>query len=62
VVIQISPRDPAVIPIDIIIPNSNNPCNPDGTVIKVLVKKVLTGIEINVSCNRRYKNYLRHLR
>jgi hypothetical protein len=44
-----SPRDPAVIPIDIIIPNSNKPCNPEGTVIKVLVKKVLTSIEIYVS-------------
>ena len=34
-IIYNNPKDPAVIPTDIIIPNSNNPCKPDGTVINV---------------------------
>ena len=47
-IIYNNPKDPAVIPIDIIIPNSSKPCKPDGTFINVLVKSVLSTIEIYV--------------
>ena len=44
-----SPREPAVIPILTKNPNSSKSLAPGGVEINILVKKVLTSIEIYVS-------------